>query len=100
MRILIINQYYLLTIIRYGVNLKQYLSDIQGFLHPSDVARCPASLLAARDSHVVMSAQSCFLPVPKVVTCSGELFYTFRVLKATSMYRFITTSHIQDTLLF
>jgi hypothetical protein len=51
------------------VTLKEYLGNLRTYLHdPSDWKGDKTSLLAPRDTHVVMSAQACFLPIPK----SGE----------------------------
>eukprot|EP01113_Clastostelium_recurvatum_P007054 TRINITY_DN1324_c1_g1_i2.p1 TRINITY_DN1324_c1_g1~~TRINITY_DN1324_c1_g1_i2.p1 ORF type:complete len:552 (+),score=143.09 TRINITY_DN1324_c1_g1_i2:127-1656(+) len=52
----------------YTVTLKEYLEKFRMYLHdstPANWAGSDQSLLAAeRDSHVIMSAQACFLPVP------------------------------------
>lgn len=48
------------------VTLKQFLADVPSFLNdPSEWKGKKTSLLAKRDSHVLVSAQACFLPVPK-----------------------------------
>ncbi len=47
------------------VTLKQYLENFRNYLHkPNGWKGHKTSLLAARDSHVVTSAQACFLPIP------------------------------------
>jgi len=47
------------------ISLKEYLMNFKNYLHsPLSWKGNQSSLLAPRDSHVVMSAQSCFLPVP------------------------------------
>lgn len=51
------------------VSLKDFLENIREFLHkPASWAGERQSLLAARDTHALVSAQACFLPIPK----SGE----------------------------
>lgn len=40
-------------------NVKDYLHNPKGFKNPND------SLLASRDTHFLVSAQACFLPIPK-----------------------------------
>ncbi len=48
------------------VNLKEFLSNIRRYLHDGSSWKGQReSLLAERDSHVLVSAQACFLPVPK-----------------------------------
>jgi hypothetical protein len=48
------------------VSLRDYLGDLRSYLsQPSSWAGERTSLLAARDAHVLVSAQACFLPVPK-----------------------------------
>jgi hypothetical protein len=48
------------------VSLRDYLGDLRSYLsRPSSWAGERTSLLAARDKHVLVSAQACFLPVPK-----------------------------------
>jgi len=48
------------------VNLKDFLADIRKHLHnPRSWKSDFKSLLAKRDTHVLASAQGCFLPVPK-----------------------------------
>lgn len=48
------------------VTLKHFLEDVPSFLHdPTEWKAKKRSLLAKRDSHVLVSAQACFLPVPK-----------------------------------
>jgi hypothetical protein len=48
------------------VSLKEYLGNIRRYLHdPSSWAGRKKSLLAERDSHILVSAQACFLPIPK-----------------------------------
>jgi len=52
--------------VKYAVDLKEYLKNFKSYLHkPSDWKGSKSSLYADRDSHVIMSAQSCFLPIPK-----------------------------------
>lgn len=48
------------------VSLRQYLGDLRRFLSNAESwAGRGTSLLAPRDSHVLVSAQACFLPVPR-----------------------------------
>ena len=47
-------------------NVKDYLHNPKGFKNPND------SLLASRDTHFLVSAQACFLPIPK----EGEATFT------------------------
>jgi hypothetical protein len=48
------------------VNLKQFLEDPRLYLtKPNSWKGNKRSLLAQRDSHVLVSAQACFLPIPK-----------------------------------
>jgi len=48
------------------VNLKEYLGHFREYLHdPHSWKGKGQSLLAERDSHVLVSAQACFLPIPK-----------------------------------
>lgn len=48
------------------VSLRQYLGDLRAYLSkPDSWTGEETSLLADRDSHVLVSAQACFLPVPK-----------------------------------
>jgi len=48
------------------VTLKDFLEDIPKYLHdPQSWQSETKSLLAERDTHVLVSAQACFLPVPK-----------------------------------
>lgn len=48
------------------VALRDYLGDLRAYLGaPQSWAGPPRSLLAARDTHVLVSAQACFLPVPR-----------------------------------
>lgn len=50
----------------YAISLKEYLQNFRSYLHtPSDWKGSNKSLLAPRDSHVLMSSQACFLPVPR-----------------------------------
>jgi hypothetical protein len=47
------------------VTLKEYLGNLRTYLtHPDSWPGGETSLLTARDSHVLVSAQACFLPVP------------------------------------
>ncbi len=47
------------------VNLKEFLGNFRNYLHnPRSWAGNGRSLLADRDSHVLVSAQACFLPIP------------------------------------
>jgi hypothetical protein len=49
-----------------SITLKQYLGNIRSYLtKPNSWKGREQSLLAKRDSHVLVSAQSCFLPIPK-----------------------------------
>lgn len=48
------------------VSLREYLANIRRYLHdPDSWAGDAKSLLAERDSHVLVSAQAAFLPIPK-----------------------------------
>jgi hypothetical protein len=48
------------------VTLKEYLRNFRDYLHePTSWKGNAKSLLADRDTHVIMSAQACFLPIPK-----------------------------------
>ena len=48
------------------VSLRQFLGNIRRYLsEPNSWAGDKTSLLADRDSHVLVSAQACFLPIPK-----------------------------------
>lgn len=48
------------------VNLKDFLGNIRKYLHnPDSWKGSGKSLLAERDTHVLVSAQACFLPIPK-----------------------------------
>lgn len=48
------------------VSLRTYLGNLRVFLsQPASWRGTRTSLLASRDSHVLVSAQACFLPVPK-----------------------------------
>lgn len=48
------------------INLRDYLENFRSYLHDSESWKGnQRSLLAERDSHVLVSAQSCFLPIPK-----------------------------------
>ncbi len=48
------------------VSLKEFLGDIRKYLHnPQSWKGKQSSLLAERDSHALVSAQACFLPIPK-----------------------------------
>lgn len=48
------------------VNLRQYLGHFREYLHdPHSWKGREQSLLAERDTHVLVSAQACFLPVPQ-----------------------------------
>lgn len=48
------------------VSLRTYLGNFRAFLsQPASWRGTRTSLLASRDSHVLVSAQACFLPVPK-----------------------------------
>ncbi len=53
-----------ITLREYLGNLRRYLSD------PSSWKGKKSSLLAPRDTHVLVSAQACFLPVPRHGVCS------------------------------
>ncbi len=47
------------------VNLREFLGNFRNYLHnPRSWAGNRRSLLADRDSHVLVSAQACFLPIP------------------------------------
>ena len=49
-----------------SVSLAEFLGDLRRHLHKPDSWKGDErSLLAPRDSHVLVSAQACFLPVPK-----------------------------------
>ena len=68
---LAIDKFYLLVGTEKGdglekVALDDFLEDIRSYLHePTSWAGNGTSLLAPRDSHVLVSAQAAFLPVPK-----------------------------------
>ena len=48
------------------VSLEEFLGHIRAYLHDSDSwAGLGMSLLADRDTHVLVSAQACFLPIPQ-----------------------------------
>lgn len=48
------------------IDLRAYLGDLRRYLtRPDSWAGVRGSLLAPRDSHVLVSAQACFLPVPR-----------------------------------
>ncbi len=48
------------------ISLREYLGDLRRYLSkPSSWAGPHRSLLAERDTHVLVSAQACFLPVPR-----------------------------------
>jgi hypothetical protein len=48
------------------VTLKDFLGDLRQYLHqPNSWEGWGKSLLAARDSHMLVSAQACFLPIPQ-----------------------------------
>ncbi|MBX3168821.1 MAG: hypothetical protein KF760_15505 [Candidatus Eremiobacteraeota bacterium] len=48
------------------VNLKEYLGHFREYLHaPNSWKGRDQSLLAERDTHVLVSAQACFLPIPQ-----------------------------------
>ncbi len=48
------------------ISLKEFLKNIRKYLHDPDSWKGRNnSLLAKRDSHVLVSAQACFLPIPK-----------------------------------
>lgn len=48
------------------VSLEDFLGDIREYLHePGSWKGDKTSLLADRDSHALVSAQACFLPIPK-----------------------------------
>jgi hypothetical protein len=51
-----------------AVSLRTYLAELRSFLHrPDGWAGTNSSLYdETRDSHVIVSAQACFLPVPQV----------------------------------
>lgn len=66
-----LDHFYLLTGNQKGeplkkVTLRQYLGNLREYLHdPDSWAGDGVSLLAERDTHVLASAQACFLPIPK-----------------------------------
>lgn len=48
------------------VNLREYLGHFRNYMHtPKSWAGQNESLLSKNDSHVLVSAQACFLPIPK-----------------------------------
>ena len=48
------------------ISLKEFLGNIRNYLHTPDSWKGKkTSLLAKRDSHMLVSAQACFLPIPK-----------------------------------
>jgi hypothetical protein len=50
----------------HSITLTEYLHDFRNYLHnPGSWAGRETSLLAPRDSHVLVSAQAAFLPVPR-----------------------------------
>ena len=50
----------------HSISLTEYLHDFRNYLHnPGSWAGRETSLLAPRDSHVLVSAQAAFLPVPQ-----------------------------------
>ncbi|MEW6283940.1 MAG: hypothetical protein AB1758_35335 [Candidatus Eremiobacterota bacterium] len=52
------------------VSLRQFLGDMRAYMHQPDSWKGErTSLLADRDSHVLVSAQACFLPVPPRGEC-------------------------------
>lgn len=65
------DKFYLLVGNEKGKNLKritlrEFLANIRKYLHdPSSWKGDKTSLLADRDTHVLVSAQACFLPIPK-----------------------------------
>jgi hypothetical protein len=70
----------------YPLSLKEYLQNFRMYLHKPDSWKgSNTSLLAeSRDSHVIMSSQACFLPVPT----GGETkfnvsIYNYQVDQAT-----------------
>jgi len=53
------------------ISLKQFLQNPRRFMNkPSSWAGTKQSLWANRDSHVLVSAQACFLPIPKTGTAT------------------------------
>ncbi|MFH1467629.1 MAG: hypothetical protein ABIO70_24800 [Pseudomonadota bacterium] len=57
----------------HAASLTEVLQSTRGFLHdPSSWKGWRSSLWAERDSHVLVSAQACFLPVPR----AGEATFT------------------------
>ncbi len=65
-----LDQFYLLVGNEKGkdlqrVSLKEFLGNIRNYLHkPESWAGDRTSLLADRDTHALVSAQACFLPIP------------------------------------
>ena len=50
----------------HSITLREYLGNFRRYLHtPSSWKGNRYSLLAPRDSHVLVSAQACFLPIPQ-----------------------------------
>lgn len=48
------------------VSLREFLGDLRRYLHkPTSWQGRATSLLAPRDTHVLVSAQACFLPIPQ-----------------------------------
>jgi hypothetical protein len=48
------------------ISLREYLTNFRKYLHdPSSWKGIRNSLLSPRDTHVLVSAQACFLPIPK-----------------------------------
>lgn len=48
------------------VSLKEFLGDVRKYLHDANSWKGnKTSLLAERDTHALVSAQACFLPIPK-----------------------------------
>ncbi|GMU55588.1 MAG: hypothetical protein AMXMBFR33_47340 [Candidatus Xenobia bacterium] len=53
------------------ITLTQFLGDPRAYMtHPETFKGDHASMLASRDSHVLVSAQACFLPIPEQGKCT------------------------------
>ena len=77
-----------------SVTLTEFLSDIRRYLSDGDSWQgWQKSLLARRDSHVLVSAQACFLPIPAggeatFWEADGQLKVSFRFKSFNRSHRF------------
>ena len=68
----------------YTVTLKEYLQNFRDYLHdPSSWKGDKKSLLRDDDTHVICSAQACFLPLPK----EGDAKFEVSIYNNQSSYR-------------